>query len=490
MKDVIAAKNGAHRDNQVSWRDRIQSDPTLRLVSENLPIILWITNADRSDFFYNRRWGEFTGLANKKITGEVWLNLLHPDDRTAVVDSFEAAFDRRRSWSMEYRLLHRDGTYHWMLDMGEPCHDASGTFSGFVENSLDVTDRHAVMVELQRVNDVLELRNRNVALISQMNDDLQVCKTLAETSPLIALYMRRLFPVNPGAVFLINESRSLVELLVEWGGSTVDPAFTREECWALRKGKLHMVDGPGTGVLCPHVAKHIQAYMCVPMIAQGDVLGMTYLQSPPSKSGTGSMEACRELLISLSDDLALNLSSIRSREALRHQSVRDPLTRLFNRRYMLESLERELARARRRNLSLAVVMIDIDNFKRFNDTHGHLAGDTVLSEVGRFLLSNVRAEDIACRYGGEELTLIMPDADSVSILQRLELIREKIAGIQFEHLSQRVGSVTVSMGLAIFPGHGQTPEELLQSADTALYSAKKNGRNRVEIASAEKSTTS
>ncbi len=464
-------------------KEQVKSERLLNLLTENLPIIVWITNADRSDLYFNPRWAEFTGLVGKTVTREMWQDLLHPDDWKEVVESFETAFARRRSWSMEYRLRHRDGSFHWMLDMGEPCHEADGRFVGFVGNSIDVTDRHVAMEELQRVNALLELRNRSSTLISQMNDDLQVCTTLVETSPLIAHYMQQLFPDNPGAVFLINESRSLVEMLVEWGSSGIEPAFTREDCWALRKGKLHMVNGRGTGVLCEHVEKDTEATLCVPMIAQGDVLGMTHLQAAGRNDGaTQSLESCRELMVALSDDLALNLSSIRSREALHHQSVRDPLTRLYNRRYMTESLGRELARARRRNLNVAVVMMDVDHFKRYNDTFGHLAGDAVLAGIGTFLLGNVRTEDIACRYGGEELTLLMPDVDPAALNHRLNDIREKIAGLQLEHLSQQVGTVTVSMGVAVFPTHGDTAEELLQVADAALYLAKNAGRNRVVIA--------
>ena len=486
MKQARGTHDKQVQTGSATLKEKFKADRTLSLLSENLPIILWMTNVDRSDFFYNRRWAEFTGVTDKTITGELWLGLLHPDDRKAVVDSFETAFSRRRNWTMEYRLMHRDGNYHWVQDLGEPCHDADGTFAGFVGNSIDVTDRREALQKLQHVNDVLEKRNRSVALISQMNDDLQVCKTLDETSPLIALYMRRLFPDNPGAVFLINESRSLVELLVEWGGSGIEPVFTREECWALRKGKLHIVDGPGTGVLCKHVAAGTDASMCVPMIAQGDVLGMTHLRTAPPQEGvTRPLESSRELMTALSDDLALNLSSIRSREALRHQSVRDPLTRLFNRRYMLESLERELARARRRNLNIAVVMTDVDHFKHYNDTYGHLAGDAVLAGIGKFLLTNLRTEDIACRYGGEELALIMPDVDPAALMHRLDGIREKIAALQFEYLSQQLGTVTLSLGVAVFPTHGDTAEGLLQAADAALYVAKKAGRNRVVISGSE-----
>lgn len=169
-------------------------------------------------------------------------------------------------------------------------------------------------------------------------------------------------------------------------------------------------------------------------------------------------------------------------EMLRNQSIRDPLTGLFNRRYMEESMEREISRAARAHHPLGIIMLDIDHFKKFNDSHGHPAGDALLRELGAFLLAGVRAGDIACRFGGEEFTLILPQAPADAVLQRAEDIREKVKKRVIRHQGGNLGPVSLSLGVALFPDHGVTSEELIQKADKALYAAKTNGRDRVETA--------
>jgi diguanylate cyclase (GGDEF)-like protein len=189
------------------------------------------------------------------------------------------------------------------------------------------------------------------------------------------------------------------------------------------------------------------------------------------------------LAATAAEHIALALANLNLRETLRHQAVRDPLTGLFNRRYLEETLERELRRAERRSLPLAVIMLDIDHFKRFNDTFGHDAGDALLPEVGSYLRTHVRPEDIACRYGGEEFTLILPDAPLEPTLRRVDELRQGIARLGIAHRGQPLGTVTISMGVAVFPAHGTSPDALLRVADRALYRAKEQGRDCACVAS-------
>jgi diguanylate cyclase (GGDEF)-like protein len=175
---------------------------------------------------------------------------------------------------------------------------------------------------------------------------------------------------------------------------------------------------------------------------------------------------------------------MRLRETLRSQAIRDPLTGLYNRRYMEESLEREIHRATRRHSALGVVMLDLDRFKSFNDAFGHAAGDTLLREVGAFLRGRLRAEDIACRYGGEEFTLILPDADLEHTRSRADELRREARNLTVVHHGQTLAAITLSMGIAAYPEHGASADELLDAADAALYEAKSGGRNRVSVAAA------
>jgi diguanylate cyclase (GGDEF)-like protein len=171
------------------------------------------------------------------------------------------------------------------------------------------------------------------------------------------------------------------------------------------------------------------------------------------------------------------------RETLQHQSLRDPLTGLFNRRYLEENLARELHRCARRRTPLSLLMIDVDHFKRFNDTHGHAAGDALLAQVGRTIAGSIRAEDMACRYGGEEFTVILPETDAATAHARAETIRRALESTSLVHLRQTLGPVTASIGVSTWPEDGTTPEVLLQVADAWLYRAKAEGRNRVLPAS-------
>jgi diguanylate cyclase (GGDEF)-like protein len=190
----------------------------------------------------------------------------------------------------------------------------------------------------------------------------------------------------------------------------------------------------------------------------------------------------RRLSATFADHLALAIANLRLRDTLQIQSIRDPLTGLFNRRYLEESLEREVARAKRRDSSLGLIMLDLDHFKAFNDTHGHRAGDEALAALGELLDSSVREEDVPCRYGGEEFALILPDAALEDVARRADEIREALATVNLRHAGKELGRVTLSAGVAVYPEHGTTHEDIVLAADRALYAAKDAGRNRVTVA--------
>jgi diguanylate cyclase (GGDEF)-like protein/PAS domain S-box-containing protein len=173
---------------------------------------------------------------------------------------------------------------------------------------------------------------------------------------------------------------------------------------------------------------------------------------------------------------------LKSQALLREQSVRDYLTGLFNRRYMEETLERELLRASRKKLSLGMIMLDVDDFKQFNDTYGHAAGDEILRELGGLLLRQIRGEDIACRYGGDEFILIMPDATQEVTRERAELVCESARMFHLQFEGKNLTPVTFSLGVAVFPEHGSTSTGILRAVDAALYRAKHEGRDRVVVA--------
>jgi diguanylate cyclase (GGDEF)-like protein len=355
----------------------------------------------------------------------------------------------------------------------------------------DITERKRAEEKLAATATELEQHNREITLLNEMGDLLQTCLTVEEASAVVAQFAQKLFPNQSGALCLIAASRNLVEAVATWGESPPqERLFTPDDCWALRRGQAHNVADTRSGLLCKHVIQPVtNGYLCIPMTAQGEMLGILHLQSgkPAPKQTEDEQAAVRasqqQLAVTLAKRLALALANLRLRETLRQQAIRDPLTSLFNRRYLEETLERELRRAERRQAPLGIILFDLDHFKKFNNTFGHAAGDIVLREIGAFLRTSVRAEDIACRYGGEEFLIIFPEASLDDTLKRAEQLRERIKQLQVRYVDQTLGAVTVSLGVATFPEHGSTTETILKAADAALYHAKHEGRDRVAAAS-------
>lgn len=217
------------------------------------------------------------------------------------------------------------------------------------------------------------------------------------------------------------------------------------------------------------------------MTAQGEVMGVLHLRYNPLAADRATLLNER-LAVIFAEHIALALVNLKLRETLRNQSIRDPLTGLFNRRYMDETLDREILRAKRNEHPLAVIMLDLDHFKNFNDTFGHDAGDLILREVSALLKKYVRGGDIVCRYGGEEFTIIAPEISLEIVLPRVEALRLGIKQLNVRHRGQPLGTITMSFGVAMFPEHGADGETLLRAADRALYCAKDEGRDRVVVA--------
>jgi len=223
------------------------------------------------------------------------------------------------------------------------------------------------------------------------------------------------------------------------------------------------------------------------MVAHYEALGLLHVRGAaeeaqlPHAQRLHAQQERQRLAVDFAADIALALANLRLRETLRSQSTRDPLTGLFNRRYLTESLDREVRRADRNTRPLGVVMLDLDQFKPFNDLHGHEAGDALLRAFGRFIQKNTRGEDIACRYGGDEFVILLVDADLDVARRRAEELRDGFRKMVVRHLDHKLEAVSFSMGVAGFPIHGLTSEDLLAAADEALYDAKAEGRNRVCI---------
>jgi diguanylate cyclase (GGDEF)-like protein len=319
-------------------------------------------------------------------------------------------------------------------------------------------------------------RLADTALMLQAMDSLTGAGELREVLP---GFLPKLLPGSAGAVYLYRNSRDFLQRAATWGGDGHHPDLVgADQCWGLRFGRVHAA-GSGDGMHCAHCAatppREDRTILCVPMISQGEVLGLLVTSVPAGPDAAMDQAAAT----AISEQLALGTSNINLREVLRRQSTTDELTGLYNRRWFDETLRRELFRAERKRAALAVVMIDLDHFKHMNDTYGHKAGDLVLRTVGQCLRDGVRRSDVACRYGGEELVLVLPECDGVAAVRCAETIRTAIEALALQQGDVLLPAVTASFGVAVWPAHGEDAATLLQSADRALYAAKHGGRNRV-----------
>lgn len=324
----------------------------------------------------------------------------------------------------------------------------------------------------------LEQRRSEISQLGELSDVLQVCFTLDEAYLVLGELVQPLFPQTVGAVLMISESKTLVEAVATWGNHPARATlFEPSECWSLRRGRPYFLPDGHSHLRCQHLHTPFPAQtLCVPMMAQGEALGVLHLIA----TEPGQIPPAKQLLAStVAEHIAIAIANLKLREMLKNQSIRDPLTGLFNRRYMEESLEREIRRAERIEQPLGIIMLDVDHFKRFNDTFGHEAGDVVLRELGLFLKGMVRSSDIACRYGGEEFMLLLPEASIEIAQQRAEQIRAGIKHMILEYRRQSLGGITLSLGVAEFPHHGNTVEAVIRAADAALYQAKNRGRDQV-----------
>jgi diguanylate cyclase (GGDEF)-like protein len=340
---------------------------------------------------------------------------------------------------------------------------------------------HDISRQFREAADMAERRNAQLQSGGEMLQALDLAETPDEGAQIVALYFSQLLPGLSGSMYLYRHSRDILERKATWGAAGDPDVVEPLDCWALRKGTQHYTPGNAGSLECRHAAETGSRLprICVPLVTQGNVIG--FITAEGTALGHDDGDAERTWILQLGEQVALALSNVQLRASLRHQSVIDPLTQLYNRRYLDETLKRELARAMRRDTPLAVIMLDLDHFKRVNDTFGHEAGDLLLRNVGRILLKSVRGSDVACRYGGEELVVLLPECTLEIAAARAERLRQDIRSLDLA-FNKDVLAASASFGVAAWPAHGETPETLLQAADEAMYAAKHGGRDRVCVA--------
>jgi diguanylate cyclase (GGDEF)-like protein/PAS domain S-box-containing protein len=481
---VAADILGAAVQNQATEESLRETEARQRAILNTQPDIIFLVNPE--------------GIYLDCYTSNVNLLGMQPSEMIGHCLADELPEDVAEKWLAKIQKAIQTGAvepYHYSMQRDQEERFFDARFAVCTQSSVlvmvrDITESRLAEEKLRLANEKLtvwvrelEQRNRQSLLLNRMGDMLQSCLSVDEAYQVVRQYCEQLFEHTSGSIFILNNSKNILELVTNWGlTQSGKPVFEPDACWALRRGRLHVVSEPGRGLRCQHlmggkIDVDTKPYLCIPMIAQGDTLGMMHLITDDDEP----IQRWESLATLVSEQVGMALSNLNLRQLLQNQSIRDGLTNLFNRRYMQETLERELSRAKRLNLPLTVAMADIDRFKSYNDTLGHEAGDQALQEIGALLMSSVRKDDVPCRYGGDELTVILPGASLDDAYARLEQFRLAVRRLRLCHSEETTGVVTVSLGLAGYPTHGATAKDLLRAADEALYQAKHQGRDQVVI---------
>jgi diguanylate cyclase (GGDEF)-like protein/PAS domain S-box-containing protein len=431
----------------------------------------------------NRAAEDFYGLSRDQLTGRTLMSLSAAPEPAArllfdrVAASGGVFIDRHRDAAGRLREVEvRAGK----VDVGQ---DQTGTVHAVVA---DITERTATEQTLRTANEelrrwVIDLeRHRHDSEVHlELNALLQSCEAVGEVSQLVQRLAPALFPDGSGALYLDEGQPGALRCWARWGADAPpDREFSGEECWAFHRGQLHITEDPSSGLLCPHLLDGYHGLsLCLPVRAHGGTPGVITLRGSRRLRETSGQRQARLL----ADTVGLAVVNLRLRDTLRDQSTHDALTGLYNRRYLEETLARELARADRSADAVALLMIDLDHFKRVNDRFGHAAGDRVLQAVADLLRRHLRAGDVLCRYGGEEFAVVMPGAGPDLALERAGVLRRAAHAVDLPGPGPTRGGLSLSVGVAVFPDHARLAADLVRQADDALYEAKRGGRDRVVL---------
>ena len=501
-RELAAQVERAQRANEVV----ALSEARYRLLVDTATEGIWILDRIGRFNLTNPQITEMLGYSPEQLKGMTLLDLVPESDRASIVDALQR---HRRGLSVRgaHQLIKANGTLVPVNVSSSPMMD-KGEVASILGVVTDLSQQMAAHDELQKLATELEDRvtqrtqayretaaklaatlevsrfqSRNYGMLQEMADMLQSCTSPFEAARVAGEFAVNLFEADAGTVYALDQETGTFNTLHTWGTpSESTEQVIIDDCWALRQNKPYPNSVHQFALRCNHLRLiPSRNAFCLPMHAHGQITGLINLRrTAPFVSQDVEASAELEKVAQLfTANIAQFLSNLALRRKLEQQSLRDPLTNLFNRRYFNEQLAIEFERANRSRTPLALQMVDIDHFKRINDRFGHEAGDRVLRQVSDILAQNARAGDIVCRWGGEEFLILMPGSNAAAAKRRADEIRARIND-QIEIVGGT--RVSVSIGVASYPEHASDPDSLIDVSDRALYAAKGAGRNRVTVA--------
>ncbi|MEM7268253.1 MAG: diguanylate cyclase [Pseudomonadota bacterium] len=398
------------------------------------------------------------------------------------LSEIDEAIRNRRAITIELFCHRRTGAPYWMEQEITPVFNAKGEHTNFIMVGRDVTERKSAAIAAREAQRFEDHKRGESRLLAEFNEWLQSSDSLEELFQVVSSFLEKLLPGSAGAVYVYADARDVLEAVCSWPGEPSFSHFAPQDCWGLRRGRSYYFGANAVDFACTHVTHecgedHPEHYFCLPIIAHGDTVGLLHIRLSEETAEQG--QEVQKLANFCAEQISLAIANVKLREQLREQSTRDPLTALYNRRFFLDYAKREIGRCAASNKAAALVSLDIDHFKKFNDTYGHDAGDLVLKSVAEVLQTLFRDSDVPCRLGGEEFIVMLPGASLERALERAEELRSEIEAGEVRYGGQHL-KVTASLGVAVYTKHGKTLEALMQTADDALYAAKDGGRNCVK----------
>ena len=475
------------------------SDFYVRLVAEHSRDSIMVMDAGGIVRWVNKGCEQVSGFRAEEMIGR------KPDELFGVrptsisgAELMRRTIETRRTQTVQRHNARPDGTLYWLETAATPVYDRASRISHIVTVARDITERRALEESAAAMMRAERMRRRERQLLSRMSEWLYAVKSFDELLDVIGASIEALFPGSRGQLYIYSDGRETLEAARCWGAAETSPRNSHghvdpDDCWALRRGRAYAYGSAEIEFPCAHVEGD-DPYFCMPIVAHGDTIGLMHL-SHPARSVEGAPTGAEgdgrppeappphwDLALLCAEQISLAIANVRLRQELQEKSVRDPLTGLWNRRWFLETAERALAEAQRRGTPLSLISLDVDRFKRFNDLHGHAAGDEVLRAVGAML--DAAEGTSACRIGGEEFVLLCPGMTEAEASATAEAVRAALADMVVRSEDAELPRVSVSAGVAQAPRDRRVDlGALMRAADTALYAAKDAGRDRVIRAS-------
>ncbi len=452
-----------------------------KLIAENSTESIAVTNAEARIEWVNDAYEKMTGYSFDECLGKSTIDLtMGPDTDRMVMRDIASAGAQRRVKRCELIHYRKCGDRYWAESVVTPIVNDDDVLTHFLVVSRDITDRKLLEAEREQARQLDRERQAERRVLSKTTEWLYAARSLDDLYNVVAKCAPKLMPDSSGALYIYSNSRDVLDMAVAWGELPSPDYIEPHDCWALRRGRAYHFGVEEIEFPCGHYEEDVKSSFCLPLLAHGETIGMLWCRSNDENEDRETAHARYwELALMLAEQVSLTIANVRLRQELQDRSVRDPLTGLWNRRYFLDTLRREKSRADSNELGFALISIDIDHFKRFNDHHGHDAGDLVLRRVTAELVSTAGASGIVCRVGGEELAVICPDFDERAAMDLAHKLQNAVKRVEIVYQGEILPCVTFSAGVSTYPSDHSSIDDLMRNADNALYQAKRAGRDRI-----------